>query len=82
MNLYNGVGKKVWIGPGSVSAAKDVISGAKSGMFGDEEASMLFIDGTGVAYNNNGDNITSYFYAATSAQGLVHTSNLSQFLSS
>ena len=42
MNLYIGtglIGKKVWVGTNSFS-----------GKFGDEEASMLLIDGKGVAH--------------------------------
>ena len=43
--------KKVRIGPSSISATKDVVSGTNgySGKFGDEEASMLGFNGKGVA---------------------------------
>ena len=45
-------GKKVRIDPSFISAAKDVVggTGGYSGEFGDEEASMLWFDGKGVAH--------------------------------
>ena len=43
---------KVRIGPSFISAAKDVVGGMNgcSGKFGDEEASMLWFNGKGVAH--------------------------------
>ena len=44
--------KKVRIGPSFISATKDIVSVTKgySGKFGDEEESMLWFDGKGVAH--------------------------------
>ena len=65
--------KKVRIGPSFIPAAKDVVGGSNgySGKFGDEEASMLWLDGkeaanfkknsTGVA-NNSYEHYCTYNY--------------------
>ena len=55
LNRINGaglIGKKVRIGPSFISATKDVVSSTNgySGKFGDEEASMLWFNGQGVAH--------------------------------
>ena len=50
---YTGlIGKTVRIGPSFVSAAKDAVGGTNdySGKFGDEEASMLSVDGKEIAH--------------------------------
>ena len=46
------MGKKIRIGPSFISAAKNVVRGTNgySGKFGDEEASMLWFDGKGIAH--------------------------------
>ena len=46
------IGKKVRIGLSSIYATKHVLSGmnCNNGKFGDEEASMLWFDGKGVAH--------------------------------
>ena len=55
LNRKNGIGligKKVRIGANLISATKDVAGGSNgySGKFGDEEASMLWFNGKGVAH--------------------------------
>ena len=54
LNRKNGtglIGKKIRIGPNLIYATKDVVSGTNgySRKFGDEEASMVWFNGKGVA---------------------------------